>query len=235
MKKFILFGMMAIISFAAQAQIVGSKNSRITVTHKEKAPSQDYNRLYVGYANMTAHGDVNGDDLAALQGFKVGYLHAFSITKKVPLYVQAGLELQYGTYGKTENEGGVKVTGRDNILGFNIPVSLTYKYTFKNGLYIEPYAGIRFRLNALTNETYKVSGYGVSASETFNLFDQEDANTLGYMDTFNRFQFGGQFGVNLGYKNFNFNLGYELYTPIYKYRHFQFKYNTFTVGVGMNF
>lgn len=227
MKKFILFGMMAIISFAAQAQIVGSKNSRITVTQKEKAPSQDYNRLYVGYANMTAHGDVNNMD--ALQGFKVGYLHAFSITKKVPLYVQAGLELQYGTYGDTKSEGGVKATVRDNALGFNIPVSLTYKYTFKNGLYIEPYAGIRFRINALFNETYKVSGYGVSESGSTSFFDGDSD------ETFNRFQFGGQFGVNLGYKNYNFNLGYELYTPIYKYHDFQFKYNTFTVGVGMNF
>lgn len=236
MKKIILMTMIAIMSTAVQAQIVGSKNSRITITReaKEQKPIFDYNRLYLGYANMVA----NETGVETLHGFKFGYLHGFSILKKYPLYVQAGLELQYGTYGDSYTDSYFsnsnytqyyEESNRIHALSFTVPASLTYKFTFNNGIFIEPYAGIRFRINALFNET----------SETTYSSDRTTSYTTDYFegdkDSFNRFQFGGQFGVNFGYKNFSLNLGYDLYTPIYSYHKESFTYNTFTVGVAVDF
>lgn len=58
-------------------------------------------------------------------------------------------------------------------------------------------------------------------------------------DVCKRFQFGGQFGVNFGYKAFNFGFAYYLDTPYYKYNERGFDYKVKNHGlsltVGYNF
>lgn len=223
MKKFFVLGMMAFISMFASAQIVSSNSTRIT---KEKTPSANYSRLYLGYANMMPAGDTDSDD-EALQGLKFGYLKGISLTNKVPLFLQVGGEIQYGTYSDSETVYGYDCTTRLNELGIAIPVSLTYKYTFTNGFYLEPYAGIRFRVNLLANMSESFDG----DKETLSFFDKDKMGDT----AFKRFQFGGQIGLNFGYKALNVNVGFDMYSPISKANKYKYKYNTVTVGLGVNF
>lgn len=226
MKKFFIFSLIALLSVAAQAQIVSSKSSRITVTKEAQPKGDDYNRLYFGFANYSPNGELSREsEINNFNGFKFGYLHGISLTKKLPLFLEVGGELQYGT--QSESDDDEKWTY--NLLSLNIPLNLSYKYSFSNGLYIAPYAGIGFRCFMLGNAKY--TDLDTDRSVSYNCFSSDDMDG----DTFKRFQVGGNFGVNVGYKAFNFNLGYSIYSPVYNDYGYKFKVNTFTVGIGFNF
>ena len=61
-------------------------------------------------------------------------------------------------------------------------------------------------------------------------------------DTWKRFQFGGQLGVNIGYKALNLGIGYYFASPIYKYEDdysskndFKIKTGSLALTLGFNF
>lgn len=227
MKRFLLFATVACIAVAAQAQIVGSKNTRVTVT-RELSPINDYDRLYFGYADMEPTDEwFDGYmGICTLKGFKAGYLHGFALTKSFPLFLEVGGDLHYGTYSDTYYR---YVKERMSILAMNVPVSVAYKFSFKNTLWVEPYAGVSLKLNLLAKG--KLTDEEDDYTIVDNYFDND------YMDgyPFKRCQFGGQFGVNVGYKAFNFNLGYHLYSPIWNEDGYKVTFNSFTLGIGYNF
>ena len=79
MKKFFIFSLIALLSVAAQAQIVSSKSSRITVPKEAQPKGDDYNRLYFGFANYSPNGELSREsEINNFNGFKFGYLHGIS-------------------------------------------------------------------------------------------------------------------------------------------------------------
>lgn len=213
MKKIFTLAAIALIAATTQAQIVSSNSTKITTiqTEKVKKESNDYNRLYFGYANMSFHGDA--EDIDVLHGFSLGYAHASNLVKQLPLYLEYGGEI---VFNKNEY---------DKAFALDIPVNLTYKVASDKGFYVAPYAGIAFRFNIIGKE----EGY---------YDDDDDIDWFDDMD-FKRFQFGGQIGVNFGYKALNLGIGYRMFTPIYKesYDGKSFKMNThsFSATLGFNF
>lgn len=207
MKKFILLALVTFVTFAAQAQIVGSRNSRITVTKTEK-PMGNYNRIYAGFVSSTY--DPDGGSSENPQGVKLGYLYGYMLDKTLPIFLRAGIEGEY-------------VTDNIEVISLDVPFSVSYKYT-KNNFYVEPYAGISLRGNIMAN----------AGDDDYDFFDED---YMGEDNTWNRFQLGGQLGLNLGYKAFNFNIGYRFYTPAYSNDKYDasISTSTFTVGLGLNF
>lgn len=189
-----------------------------------------------------------------MKGIDINYLHGFKILSKLPLYVEAGgritMDSYKDTYIDTEWQSlGTTVYETKNrliILALSVPVNITYKYTFNNGLYIAPFAGIHMRLNLLGKiKSNERSSFGKEEDESYNIFKSGDD---GYWedgdedDHAHRFQFGGQVGVNVGYKAWNLGIAYYLDTPLEEYKDvlynkydWKYKQGSLAITVGYNF
>ena len=259
---FVLFAVMFISG--AQAQIVSSNNSRITVEKqvKEKKETPNYNRISLGLSTMRLKDtyynkynrevfDFDGEKIM-MKGVDFNYLRGISLTSNIPLYLEVGGRVTFDTYNKTIDEDEYKGVvyeekARVNILSLSVPINVTYKFSFDNGLYIAPFAGIHFRTNILGTVKYtEEASTGAKDKETYNLFKADDHDDDAFFDddedTCKRFQFGGQFGVNFGYKALNLGLTYYLDTPFYKYESksnskYDYKYKSSGVALtlGVNF
>lgn len=261
----IVFAALAMVFMAggAQAQIVSSKNSRLTIERKKSVQSYaDYNRLSFGLSTnkwkvsdkeLFDFEDFGGKESLTLKGLDLNYLHGISLTQRIPLFLEVGGRLTFDTYKHEETErekGYYKEVYKDrlNLLALSVPVNVTYKYAFSNGMYIAPFAGIHFRLNLLANDKwdYEQNFEGSyadryddeSESGTVSFFKADDEDDEAYFDededTFKRFQFGGQIGVNLGYKAFNLGFAYYFDTPLYN-NDFKIKNGGISLTVGYNF
>lgn len=189
MKKFFTFALVCVLALAANAQIVSS-SSRSIKTAETTYPN--YNRIYVGYQPTTWNFD-DGDDIDA-SGIGFGWTGGYSVSKKMPLYLEVGLNLKYNW--NSEKEYGVEE--KFSALDLSVPVSLSYKYDIPgaDGLSIAPYAGLHLTGNILGK--YELGG------EDLDLFDDDDVE-----DTAKRIQFGYQVGVGVNYKALHLGVGYS--------------------------
>ncbi len=266
MKKIILATLVAFMVTGVQAQIVSSKNSRLTVEKQAKVKPEiaNYNRFSLGLStNKFKTSDDNlfkfkidgkREESMTLKGLDINYMRGISLTQKFPLYLEVGGRLTYETLKSTNKDGGnnwsEKETERFNLLSLSVPVNVTYKYTFSNGFYLAPFVGIHFRLNLMANDKweYEETYYGETEKEdgkmSFFKADEEDEDAYfdEDMDVCKRFQFGGQVGLNFGYKALNIGLGYYFDTPFYKYdsdtnssNDFKIKSGGVALTVGVNF
>ena len=247
MKKFALA--LLAVSFTAnvaQAQIVSSKNSRITV-ERNKNKYENYNRISLGLSALKLKDSEKEEVLVydgesiGLKGLDINYMHGFSMTSRFPLYLEVGGRLTINHCKKSENEyedenNYYDMEAKTNVMALSIPVNATYKHTFSNGMYIAPFVGLHLRFNMLgklkLKEKAVFHGYvEFDDDDSYNLFkdgevDEEDCK---------RVQFGGQFGVNLGYKAWNLGFAYYLDTPFYKDSDFKLKSREVALTVGYNF
>ncbi|MBP3536046.1 MAG: outer membrane beta-barrel protein [Muribaculaceae bacterium] len=129
-------------------------------------PTADYNRATLMYQHRSFDG-------TGTNGFELGYIHGFSLSKTVPLFFQTGLKLDMGFSSDDADVSGVKVTGKLKTMSLNVPLDLSYKLVFgesKTAAFV-PYAGFNLKLNTMGKMTAKASYSGVSASESTSLFD----------------------------------------------------------------
>lgn len=250
--KFLVFSAMAVCALNSNAQFAntgksskGGSSSSVLVNDCD-----NYNRVYLGYSSLkprysttfsdaTSFVESYNDDLKALGGFKFGYLKGVNLKSNLPLFLEVGAEFSLNTKKKCV---GVEYDKdyddlRSTAVAIDIPISVAYKLGFNNGVYVEPYAGIRGRINVLGSTTY--TGSESFDDDKLNWYDS--ASSQMDDEAYRRFQFGGQFGLNVGYKAVNLNIGYEMYSPLYKSDYSGTdsydKLNTrnFTIGLGVNF
>ena len=245
-----LVAMLMMVSTSAFAQFANagaSSSSSAADTDAWQGVTASYNMLKLAY-------DVDGAKDTNLNGFSIGYVKAFSISKSLPLFVETGLNLTYAT----DKEDGDSYTFEDECAandyywgdsyslsdkyeytywGLTIPVNLAYKYTIDDDLQIIPFTGVYFRGNLVAKQKYILEGsvycphYDESASETveekYNLFDDDDVE-----DTWNRFNFGWQIGAKVAYQNFTAGISYGLdLNEIGE----KTKMNNLSISVGYNF
>lgn len=200
----------AVVSASAQVASPGSSSSRFT-----SVTTDGWNRLYVSYMPSKLKTDIDGADDLDMKGVTFGYLRGFSVTQKVPLYIEAGAAFQYRVYSDDVKYSGYELSEKVNAMSLNIPVHLLYRLNVTDDFSVEPFFGFDFRFNL--SGKYKVeAGYGgQSESVDYNLFDDGDMQKLsddflgGYgMDAFKRFQAGWHIGVNLRYKPVYFGVHY---------------------------
>ena len=193
-----------------------------------------YDRTFVNYDWEDAEND-------NANGFSIGYVHAFSIAKKVPLFIETGLGLNFARIKNTESESdefyGYTVSYEDKetttMLGLTIPVNLVYKVQLNDKLALKPYTGFYLRANLMSKGkdecTVTMDGESETEEETWNNFDKDDVGEEG---TWNRVQFGWQIGATLDINKFNVGLGYALdFNEIAE----KTKCGIFSVRLGYNF
>lgn len=252
MKLSKIFALAALAAFAATANAQFANTSKSSSRGSSSGiivkDCNSYSRLELGYLGTnfrTKYSDNYFDYLFEdydeddcdnlfddLKGFTVGYTRGISLSPKIPIFLEVGPQVNFGTYKETEADDELeKLTHRYNLLTLAVPVTFTGKLSFNNGCYIAPYLGIHFDVNLLYNvkDKYSYSYRGDSGSET-------DTENLFEEDSYKRFQMGFQSGVNFGYKKINLGIGYRgNFMPIYKEGGIKIKTGGLVVALGYNF
>ena len=185
--------------------------------------TKDYNRFYVGYSvpNIIWKAPVesNKEDYPFTQGFHVGYLHASHLSKKIPLYLEYGVNFQYlfGRASQQYNSGGgnshLWITNWGSMYSLNVPLNLAMRLGFHGGeKAITPYLGVNLRYNVGGAIKQRERGtthpsYGYEETDKIALFDKSDDRYAMGDKAFERFQVGVNFGVGYTYKKLYVGVG----------------------------
>lgn len=185
--------------------------------------TKDYNRFYVGYSvpNIIWKAPVesNKEDYPFTQGFHVGYLHASHLSKKIPLYLEYGVNFQYlfGRASQHYNSGGGNshfwITNWGSMYSLNVPLNLAMRLGFHGGeKAITPYLGVNLRYNVGGAIKQRERGtthpsYGYEETDKIALFDKSDDRYAMGDKAFERFQVGVNFGVGYTYKKLYVGVG----------------------------
>ena len=209
MKKARLLVAAALLAVAttASAQFTNSSSS----SSASVGSNEGWSTFYVQYNPIKATWDDGDEDEDySLNGFTVGYSHAFSVSKNIPLFVEAGLGLQFAMYKEDtevliewEDESGYHYyeddgTEKWNVFSAKVPVNLMYRWNIPgSNVSLMPHLGVTFRYNIVGKQKIEADDDDVESAD-FNLFDEDD---MGKDNDWSRFQVGWQIGVNAQINN----------------------------------
>lgn len=167
----------------------------------------DYNNAFNG-------GDKENPTFVA-RGAGLNYIHGFGLSKKLPMFLEVGGNINYNTHTWSEKQSSnINLTQFSN-LNIRIPLNFAWKFQLDYISSITPYAGINFKFNCMTQyrEGFKLRGkaewlHWVSLLKKSEKLD--DANV------WNVFQVGWQVGANYNLSRFYIGLevGYD-FLPVY--------------------
>jgi hypothetical protein len=171
-----------------------------TTTTKTTAPKATsvgslagWQSFYVQYNPLDMH--FSSDGFSANSGFSAitaGWNQAMPIAGATPLFFQYGVGIQYGW----DSNDGEKAT----LLSAKIPLNLVYSFQLPGtSVSLDPYAGIYGRAFIIGKSSYE--------GESWNYFSEDD---MGEGNTWNRFQLGAQFGINVNFSQFYAGIGYGM-------------------------
>ena len=202
----------------AAALLVGA----VTV-NAQNDEQKDYNRVGISYNYTNASFNAIAKmalpfDGVGLNGVGVDYIHGFSLSSKLPMYIETGINYSYNLGSKDvvyEDEDPAKYEAKFQGMNFQIPVNYVYRYAINDNMTLAPYVGLNFKLHLTAKAKSKYVDPDDSAndeeSEWFNLFDKADMSEA-FEDevdkTLNRFQMGWHVGVGFQYKPFYVALQY---------------------------
>lgn len=169
--------------------------------------SKGWDGVRVSYNSFTLDSEFRNFD--AVSGLEVGYVKSFSISKKLPLYLETGASLLWVAgdlydYSEAEEDYISIDKGSVNMASLMIPVNVGYKYDIDENLSVFPYAGAYLKLNIvgkMETELYETNAGVVSEDESsdMDMFDKDEGDG-------DRLQVGLQIGATLNYKE-TYNLG----------------------------
>ncbi len=113
----------AVLLLAATLPVVAQENS-------------NYQRVSIGYSASFINPKW-GNDLT-LHGFNANYNYGLSLSESIPVYLEAGAGLIYGS----TNSGS-----RCDILSIMVPVNAAYRFALSDAVSLMPYTGINFKFN----------------------------------------------------------------------------------------
>ena len=236
MKKFkcLLTAMLLACSTASFAQFTNGGGGGGVSSDVEawKGLRFSYDRTFAKYDDGEDSEDQN------YNGFSVGYVQSFKIAKKLPIFFETGLGLNYARWSEEDEYYkemyDEKVTDAENHLGLTIPLNFVYGVKINDMLTIKPYTGFYLRVNLLAKATRKADNkdlqefFEEEEMDSQNLFDSVDDGGADYK----RCQFGWQIGATLDINKFNVGIGYALdFNEVCE----DTMTSKFAVTVGMNF
>ena len=203
MRKLLLILLVAILSLPAYAGGAQRTRTRTSKNTKKVAnatfATKDYNRVYFSYSPDLGCVERLAAYPTTVHGFETGYARGFKLSKRYPLFLEAGANIKFNqtTRTWTEEDKGEYFKTRNtlSLLSINIPVNLTYRFKISKDFALVPYFGVRFCFNPMLR-TSVTSIYEREPSETYN----ENIST-------NVFQFGMQGGLGAVYKSYYFAFG----------------------------
>lgn len=243
MRKLILACVAACTALAGSAQIIRSTTSERSfapTAEPVKEGFSNYKVLALSYdhTSFSYNKQAGGSDSNfGTNGIALNFIKGYSVSRKLPLYVEWGINASFGVSSDSETEHGYTVTAKNRFLAFNVPVNVAYRYGITNNFFVKPYIGLNFRVTALgescveaehNGEAITSNGYG----EWNSVFDSED----GYDSHWNRFQMGWQIGASLEYGALYFGLQYGTdFIGAYSYESAKVNTGTFKLLLGLSF
>lgn len=185
--------MKAIKIFAVAALVAVSTSASAQFSNgpsKSTSGAEGWSSLWVEWNPSTWNYDVKNADDESFNAFSVGYSQAFNVAPGTPLFLEAGLGVQY-SFKTLEDEDDYYYYYDDEDLKYNgfsvrIPVNLIYKFDLPNSsVSLMPFVGV--------NARYNLSGKLSYGDESRDLFDKKDMGSE--KATWNRFQLGWNIGV----------------------------------------
>ena len=166
-----------------------------------KAQSDNYNRVYIGYAPIMATDDDIWDE--TFHGLNIGYTKGISLNGNAPLYLEVGANVQFNMYTEKEYDYAHDLTL--TMLQAQIPVNITYLFPLgDSGITLAPYAGLSAKFNILGKE--KLENPDNGNSHEMDYFSKDDMGDFAAK----RFQVGMQLGANITFgENWNLGIGYQ--------------------------
>lgn len=199
MKKFKIFMAAAMLAVCtgASAQFTNTASTKSA----SPANADGWSTFWLEYNPSKFKYDVKNADDQSFTGLSVGYSQAFNVLPGKPLFLEAGLGLQYSFYSESGDSDDDYYYDYDSdtevkfsMFSVKVPVNLLYKFDIPNSsVALMPYAGInlRYNLSAKVKATYDDGYY--EESEEADLFDKKDMGSD--KATWNRFQLGWNIGV----------------------------------------
>lgn len=256
--KFLLVAGLLAVSAPAFAQFANTGNAGNKAGKTTTVDTNGYSRIEVSYNPVNVTYDYDGADDLEMTGISFGYVKGFSISKSMPLYVEAGLRLTYAWNKEDESEGNLSEDGytskwesKTSFLGLTVPINLAYRFAIPNSeVTVTPFVGVTVKGNIIaktettsthtSNEyeynpgTYELEIVGTESktdkSET-NWFDDKDKeNEPGYEAK--RLQFGWNIGAGINYKSYYLGFSYGSdFSELCK----KVKTNNWAISVGYSF
>jgi len=217
--KMILAATLLAVCTTASAQFSNQKGTNST---------NGWSTLWVQWnpSNLTP----DKGDSESFTGLSLGYSKAFSASSNVPIFIEAGIGVQYSfsTIDVTDDDdddvsaawqywyGSADgcIEKKTSMLSAKVPVSFMYDWQIPNSsVAITPYAGLDLRFNIIGKSKYEIPGEYWEREETHNYIKNyddeilEDANIFDKDDmggkdfTWKRLQVGWHIGVNARFDN----------------------------------
>lgn len=181
------------------------------------AQVNDYSGLYLQYnpswaSNLNQYNRIKDPtkDNNYVNGFTLGYFRSIGLGgDNVPLFLEVGGNLQYGFHTYTISADGDfsglrlkdEYNFKSHMLALNIPINFGYSIRLGDNLALNPYVGIRMRLNLLGLNKWKntvaIGNDEDTESKSINMYSSSDDNVGNSDYTWNRFQIGWQAGLKL--------------------------------------
>lgn len=141
------------------------------------------NNISVGFASLAAK---NADN--SLKGGRISYTRIFELNEYVPVFLEAGAQVQYATVSEHEIFKGKGVRSEFDLGYLAIPMNVGYHFNIgESGFSIAPKAGLIFVANIIADLDIKMN------NQNFNISWFDDLKAQ-------RFNFGWQVGGEIAYK-----------------------------------
>lgn len=153
----------------------------------------EYNPIKIKFDNISGAND------ESLNGFSAGYSRAFRISQDAPIFLEAGIGLQYANYsdseiGIIEDYGKVSIDEDVTVWSAKVPVNFLYNFAIPNSsISLAPFVGTTLRYNISGTITGEIDNFSVK----YDLFDKKEMNDAEILDgkAWKRFQIGWQIGL----------------------------------------
>lgn len=231
---------------AAMMAIATSASAQFSTTQSSSTSTSDtdgWSAFSVEWNPCTLKYDIKNVDDQSATGFSVVYSQAFSIAPSTPLFLEAGLGVQYTTYSPDDDDDDYYYSRKNasyddyyygdddddddpqfTMFSMKVPLNLLYKFDLPNGtVSLMPFVGAVARYNL----TAKMS----VGKHDIDYFDKKDMGGEKY--TWKRFQLGWQLGIKARFgENFIAGVSYgNDFSEICK----KGKVSTTTLSIGYTF
>lgn len=166
--------------------------------------AQDYNRVALSYdyTGLSFNKEMDFFDTEKAEtlgtnGFGLNYTHGFGVANN--MFVEAGANIDFLFGSRTEKEGGYEWTQKTQNINLQVPVNFVYRFNITEGVSIDPYAGLNFKLHFSERMRYDDED---ETGKWESVFDGGEDAMWGKDNTWNRFQMGWQIGVGLNYEKY---------------------------------
>ena len=150
---------------------------------------KDYNTIFVSYSstfyNFTEEIALGADEESVFNntdGTTISYLHAFNVTKKLPLYVETGPEWNKEFWAYSQSIlSSYKFKTDITTMRLNVPVNVVYKFQIGD-FAIKPYTGLYLKFNLMGEANMSIRDIdGKDILEQIPGYSKEDAH-INYYD-----------------------------------------------------